>query len=431
MRRKTFIRSLTAASLAMLAGAARADKSVLRFAWWGGSDRHERTLKVIAAFEARHPDVKIKPEYMGFNGYPEKMTMQMVGRTEPDIMQMAWPAIAQFSRQGDGFYDLQRQKHLIDLSQFSDTDLRLCSVNGKLNGLPSSYTARIFLWNKATYARAGLPMPGTWDELFAAGRLLKAKLGERAYAIDGEPYDMLLLAQTYVFQKHGTPYVHPTEPRVAMSPAALLDWVQTYKRLADSGAATPLKFRASLGGPEKPLEQQPDWVVGNWAGNFTWDSALRLRLNTLDRHQELDIGEFLTLPGAKNSGMFGRPTMVLAVSKHTRQPELAARFLNYFLTDPEAARILSVTRGVPAAASAYRTLEEEKLISPLEHKAFLQIKQLRDAGRIDLPSPRFEDARFRRFLREVFELVSYDRISDQEAARRLLEDGNTLLARIK
>jgi oligogalacturonide transport system substrate-binding protein len=101
------------------------------------------------------------------------------------------------------------------------------------------------------------------------------------------------------------------------------------------------------------------------------------------------------------------------------------------LTDPDAARILSVTRGVAAAASAYRVLEDERLIAPLEHKGYLQVKAQRDAGRIDLPSPRFEDARMRRFLREVFELISYDRITDADAAQRLLVDGNALLARMK
>jgi oligogalacturonide transport system substrate-binding protein len=34
-------------------------------------------------------------------------------------------------------------------------------------------------------------------------------------------------------------------------------------------------------------------------------------------------------------------------------------------------------------------------------------------------------------MREVFEQVAYAKITDQEAAARLLEEGNTLLNRIK
>lgn len=408
-----------------------AEPVTLRFLWWGGGDRHQRTLKAISAFEARHPGVRIKAEYMGSTGYLEKLTMQMVGGTEPDIMQINWAWLNMFSRQGSGFLDLGTQRELLALDEFSDQDLRICSVNGRLNGLPVSYTARIFLWNVASFARAGLAVPSTWDELFAAGPAFRRALGERAYPMDGEPYDMLLLAQAFVFQQHGTPYVHPTEPRVAMSPAAVLDWVKTYKRLFSTGVATPVPYRASLGGAEKPLEQQPDWVVGRWAGTYTWDTVLRTRLSTLDTAQKLDVGPFLTWPGAKNSGMFGRPTALFAVSKRTRHPEAAARFLKFMLADPDAAKLLTLTRGVPSAASAYQALERENLLPPLELKAYRQINHQRQAGRIDLPSMRFEDARFRRFLREIFELLGYDRISESDAARRLLEDGNALLARIK
>nr|WP_281375132.1 ABC transporter substrate-binding protein [Aquabacterium terrae] len=388
-------------------------------------------MAAIAAFEARNPGVRIRAEYMGSVGYLEKLTMQMVGGTEPDLMQINWAWLNMFSRHGNGFLDLGTQREALALDEFSDEDLRICTVGGKLNGLPVSYTARIFLWNSASFGRAGLPVPTTWDELFAAGEPFGRALGERAYPIDGEIYDMLLLAQAYVFQQHGSPYVHPSEPRVAMSAAALLDWVKTYKRLFTSRAATPVPYRASLGGAEKPLEQQPDWVVGRWGGTYTWDTVLRSRLSTLDAQQKLDVGPFLTLPGAKNSGMFGRPTALFAISKRTRHPALAARFLNFLLADPGAARLLGLTRGVPSAASAYRVLDEARLLPALELKAYRQIAAQREAGRIDLPSMRFEDARFRRFLREIFELLGYDRISESDAARRLMDDGNALLARIK
>jgi oligogalacturonide transport system substrate-binding protein len=403
---------------------------VLRFSWWGGGARHAATLKAIAAFEARHPDIRIKPEYMGIQGYLEKLTTQIVSGTEPDVMQVDWAWLAMFSRRGDGFYDLQRLKHLIALDQFTPDDLDMGSIAGRLNGLPVSYTARLFVWNKASFERAGLPLPATWDELLAAGPAFAQRLGERAFPMDGETYDALLLTHAYVFQKYGEPYVHANEPRVAMSPQALLEWVRLYRRLVDAHVLTPVPYRASLGGARKALEQQQDWVVGNWAGNYTWDSALPARLATLDAHQQLDIGPFLTLPEAHNSGMFGRPAMLFAVSKKTARPEHAAKFLNFLLTDPEAARLLGLTRGVPAAASAYRVLRDEKRVGPLQLKAYEQIDRARRAGRIARPSPLFEDARFHKFMREVFDLVAYGKIDDEEAARRLLADGNGLLARI-
>jgi oligogalacturonide transport system substrate-binding protein len=405
--------------------------TVLRFAWWGGAGRHEATLKAIALFEQKNPGLKIKAEYMGFNGYLERLTTQIAGGSEPDVMQINWAWLAMFSKRGNGFTDLDKYRDVLGLDQFSDEDVNSGRVAGKLNALPTSYTARVFLWNKASFDRAGLALPKTWDELFAAGPIFKAKLGDQAYPLDGELYDMILLSQAYVQQKYGTPYVDPAEPRVAMSPQAALEWVQTYRRFIDQHVATPLPLRASLGGAEKPTEQQQDWVVGNWAGNFTWDSAIPLRAATLNKQQNLVLGEFPTLPGATVSGMFGRPTVMLAMGRNCKQPELAARFVSFMLTDPEAARILGKTRGVPAARSQLDVLVKANKLPPMELAAHEQIKQQRMAGRVPVPAPLFEHARLHKFMREVFETVAYNKTTDQEAARRLVDEGNALLKRIK
>lgn len=432
MQRRHIVRTAAAAAALLLTSSlALAQDATLRFSWWGGGERHETTLKAIAAFEAKNPGVKIKAEYMGFGGYQERLTTQIAGGQEPDIMQVNWAWLATYSRQGDGFLDLNTYKPVLALKEFSEEEVRMGTVNGKLNGLPPSYTARLFVWNRAALERAGLKMPTTWDELFAAGKTFQAKNGDKAYVIDGELYDMVLLSQTYIHQKHGTPYVDPTAPKVAMSPAALLEWVQTYKRLVDGKTATPLPYRASLGGADKPTEQQSDWVTGNWAGNYTWDSTLRLRASTLDKQQKLDVGDFLTMPGAKNSGVFGRPALLFVASKRTKHPEIAAKFINYMLTDPEAARLMGTTRGIPAADSQYNVLVAEKRIDPIEQKAFQQIKSFKDAGRITLPSPLFESPRVQKFVREVFEQVAYGKLTEQQAATRLQDEGNAMLARLK
>jgi len=424
-------RALLTAALGAPALLRAAEPRVLRFSWWGGAGRHEATLKAIAAFEQREPGLKVKAEYMGFNGYLERLTTQIAGRAEPDVMQINWAWLAMFSKRGNGFTDLNAYKPQLALDQFSAEDIRMGEVAGKLNALPTSFTARVMLWNEAAFRRAGLALPKSWDELFAAGPVFKAKLGERAFPIDGELYDMILLAQAWVQQKHGTPYVDPAAPRVAMSPEAALDWVRIYERLVNEHVATPLPLRASLGGAEKPTEQQPDWVVGNWAGNYTWDSVIALRGSTLDKQQKLALGDFPTLPGARDSGMFGRPTVMYAVGRNTRQPELAAKLVNFLLTDAEAARILGRTRGAPAAKAPFEALLSAGKLPPLELQAFRQVQAQREAGRITRPAPLFEHARLNKLMREVFETVAYRKTDAASAAQRLVAEGNALLQRIK
>jgi oligogalacturonide transport system substrate-binding protein len=403
---------------------------VLRFAWWGGSARHAATLKAIALFEAAHPGVKVKAEYMGFNGYLERLTAQIAGGSEPDVMQINWAWLAMFSKRGNGFADLAAHASVLALDQFAPQDLSMGQVAGKLNALPASFTARILLWNQSAFARAGVGLPRTWDELFACGPQFVARLGPDHFPLDGELYDMLLLAQAHVQQFTGAAYVSPAKAQVAMSLAAAKLWVQTYRKLIAQHVATPLKLRASLGGAEKPTEQQLDWTIGRWAGNYTWDSVIALRASTLRRDQALAIGEFPSLPQAASSGIFGRPTLMFAVGRRSKQADLAARLVGFLLTSEAAARVLGRTRGTPAARAPYEQMLRESQWPALERQAYEQIRRQREAGRIELPNPLFEHARLHRFMREVFETVAYEKTTDDAAAQRLVDEGNALLRRI-
>jgi oligogalacturonide transport system substrate-binding protein len=403
---------------------------VLRFAWWGGSSRHQATLAALRLFEARTPDVRVKAEYMGFNGYLERLTTQIAGRSEPDLMQINWAWLAMFSKRGNGFADLNLHQKQLGLDQFSADDIAYGQVQGKLNALPTSFSARVMLWNQSAFQRAGIAIPRTWDQLFASGRAFRKSHGEGAFPLDGELYDMMLLSQTYVQQLHGTPYVDPLSRRIAMSEQAALDWVKTYRRLVDEQVCTPLPLRASLGGAEKPTEQQPDWVVGRWAGNYTWDSLIGLRASTLKPTEQLVLGDFPTLPNAQDSGLFGRPTVMYAVGRSSEQAELAARLMNFLLCDPEAAKLLGRTRGLPSAKSALAVLKAQGGLPPLELAAHDQIRAQREAGRLRRPAPLFEHARFLKFMREVFETIAYAKTTEIDAARRLVREGNALLQRL-
>ena len=436
MKRRGLIQGLGAAAACVaLPAIAQPASRVLRFAWWGGAGRHGATLAAVRLFEQKNPGLKIKAEYMGFNGYLERLTTQVAGGSEPDVMQINWAWLAMFSKRGTGFTDLAPLLGPAVREQLPEAELETGRVAGRLNALPVSYSARVMLWNEASFQRVGLALPRTWDELFAAGPVFRKALGDGAFPLDGELYDMILLAQAWVQQKHGTPFIAPASAagpsHVSMNEAAALDWVRTYQRLVNEHVATPLPLRASLGGAEKPTEQQPDWVNGRWAGNYTWDSAIPLRASTLNAPQRLALGDFPTLPGARGSGMFGRPTLMYAVGRHCKQPELAARFVEYLLTDLDAARLLGRTRGLPGARAPFEQLRQEGKLPALELQAHQQIQAQRDAGRLPLPGPLFEHPRMLKFMREVFETVAYNKTTAIAAARRLLKDGAALLNRIR
>jgi len=426
MKLKTMLTCLAVAS-GVLASASWAEDTVLRFSWWGGKARHEATMKAIKLFEERNPGVKIKAEYGGFSGYQKKLTENIEAGAEADVMQINWAWIANFSRQGTGFYDMYQQKQHLKLDEFLNQSYKSGLVWGKLNALPVSSTARIFLWQKSTFDKAGVPLPKTWDDLFAAGRAFQQKLGDDYYLMDGDLYDSILMSHAYIYQKTGKPYIYPNQAKVALTVEEAQDWIALHKRLAAEHVIVPLPKRVAAGTGGRPTEQQADWISGKWAGNYAWDSTLRLRMSTAPRSTKFEVGPFITMPGAKNSGYFGRPSMMFAVSKNTKAPAMAVRFVNFLLTDRDAAAVLGSERGMPISKTGAELVQKTSMLSNAEIQGYAQVK----GAKIDNPSPYFEHPRIQSFMREVFEAVAYGRIGDREAAEKLVNEGNVILRKVR
>lgn len=401
------------------------EEKVLRFSWWGSGDRHEATLRAIHLFESQNPGVKIKTDYSAYSAYAAKFSKQMASGTEPDVMQINWAWLSQYSKNGTGFYDLNSSS-AIKKDQFINESWKSGLVNDRLNALPVSYTARVFLWNKTTWDKAGLALPRTWDEFFAAGKIFETKLGQSSNPIDVGVYDRAMVAMAYITQKTGKQWIDPVQPRVALSEEEALEWIRCFNLMATSHVSPVRQVRLGAGGVSaQPSELVPEWVDGRYAGTYAWDTSFKARTST-PVGMTFEVGDFLSMPGAKHSGYFGRPSMMLAVSKNSKEPELAAKFVNWMLTDPEAIEILGSTRGAPTSKAQLDVLIKKNVFTQLELKALKQLQSVK----IDLPNPLLEHQTMQKWIRDVFDQVSTGAISETVAAKMLVTDTNAVLLKL-
>lgn len=144
-------------------------------------------------------------------------------------MQTNWNWLPIFSKNGDGFYDLNKQKRVIDLTQFEQKELNNTTVDGKLNGIPISVTARVFYFNTDTWSKAGLEYPKTWDELLNAGKVFKEKLGNQYFPVILEHQDTLALLNSYMVQKYGIPAIDVKTQKFAYNDVQWADFFGMYK----------------------------------------------------------------------------------------------------------------------------------------------------------------------------------------------------------
>lgn len=415
-------------AVCLFSGAALSgEKTILRMSWWGGNDRHEATLAALRAFEAANPDIEIKAEYMGWNGYLERLTTQIGAGSEADVMQIDWAWLAMFSKNGDGFYDIYQLKDSIDLAEFDQQWLDSGTVKGKLNALPVSFTALIVMWNETTWAKSGLEYPKTWEEFVAVGKPFHEKLGDKYYPFDMNWNEIVYLTHAYIFQKTGKQFIWPDKPEVALTKEELMDWLGYYKRLVDSGTLMSLQNRTAIGGDsERQSQECKEFIDGEWAGTSTFDSAIANRLGTMREDQKFVIGDFLTEPDAKSSGRVGRPSMLFAVSKNSKNPELAAKLIEFLLASKEGTSILKSTRGAFVTKTGYQTLVDMNLITEINQAAINQIRQTQ----CHTPNPYFEHARTKELMRTAFEGVGYGKLTLEEGADMLLKDGNRIVKRL-
>lgn len=393
----------------------------LRFAWWGAANRHEQMLKAIRLFEQQNPGVRIRPEYMTFGAYLDRLSAQMVVGKEPDLMLLNWSWLSLLSPSGENFYDLYKIRKLLKLEEYPKESYKAGLVHGKLNGLNLGQNGRVFLWQKNTFEKAGIAIPRNWDELLTAGRTFEKKLGKDFYPLQLGPHDVFLLSHVYLMQRTGKPYIYPDQAKVALTEEDALEWVRFYQRLLTNHVT---KFITQKN-DEVLGEFNPAWIAGSHAGLYTWLNLISPRVATLPKTVKTEVGSFITMPGAKNSGMFSRPTAMLAVSKHSQYPEIAAKLATFLLTDAAAVKLMYPSFVFSQTQTGYSAIKDR--VSVQEQRAFEQINSLSS----EYPSPLFEHPQLQAFVQDVFESVMLGQIEEKEAARSLVQEGNKLLRTLR
>ena len=403
--KKTVLTAALAAST--IAGAAQAAE--LRMSWWGGDSRHQATQAALEVCGAKYGHV-IKPEFTGWSGHYEKLTTQIAGGTEADIMQVNWPWLSIYSADGTGLADLSTLSDIIDLSSWDADQIEAGSMAGKLNGLPISTTGRLFVFNKSTYEKAGLDVPNTWEELIAAGPVFREKLGEDYYPFEAAKLDAALVMVIYGTQKTGKALIDPETNELAWTKEELTDAVSFYKTLVDNHVIIPWQDVAAAGNVK--LHENPNWASGTIAGTYQWDSTYFKITGPLEEGQEVVYHGLLSQDGQKTPGIYRKASMVFSISENSPNKEAAAQIVNCLVNEEEGVAALGSTRGVPASKAARAQLLASDAIKDVQIEA--QAKVINAEGPAIHPMMEFPTVRAA--LEDNLELFAYGEVDAATAA---------------
>lgn len=391
------------------------DDVALRFSWWGGDARHEATIAAINLYVERNPHVRVEKEYSGFDGYFQRLAVQLAGGTAPDIIQVDAGTLTEYAPQSDFFVDLNEHLNLIDVSGFDQELLYdFGYFEGRLIALPTGLNGISFLVNQQVLDEAGVEFPEqiTWEDIITQGRKVNEHNPDN-FMINMDRGVVYFVTRIYLYQLSGS-FLVTDDLEIAFTREELLEAFNFTLRMYDENIIIPLEESLLFQGSPQDV---PGWNNNRFGGWFNWASTATLQ----------DWGEYaVALPypvmeNARQTANFVRPAQMLTIPLTSDNIEAAVSFMDFFFNDPDAAMLLTDTRAIPPVTSNRDLLSEMGLISQI----VVDSVNLALANVGPIENDASNNSQIEGIFESVFERLVFRQISPEDAVEEtfmLMED---------
>ena len=377
----------------------------ISFSWWGNDIRHQYTMEAVEEFQNNNPKISVKSIYGSWNGYDKRMHIYMKSRMEPDVMQINYAWLQEYSADGTGFYDLTELKEYIDFSNFEEEELEYGMMNGKLNGIPIAFNTQTLFHNKSLYDSYNLELPKTWEDLFKIAEVMGK---DGIYPLGMEKKSLFFLLLAYLEQTTDAA-VLDTEGNLVLTKENIQIMLKFYKRLIDEKVIMPVSSFERNAFTSQKIAGAVAWISD--ASNYCTPLA--------KTGAEVVVGEYLREPDAERLGWYIKPATLYAISRDTSQPKEAAMLLNFLLNSREMAVRQGTEKGIPISDAAYQVLEEEEMMNGYENSANNNMQESQNEMKLMMPI--LENENILNAFKEEADYYLYDRESLEQVAEAIVK----------
>jgi multiple sugar transport system substrate-binding protein len=327
----------------------------VRIYWWGGDLRQTMTQEALDLFTAQNAEVTVEPEYSEWTGYWDKLATQTAGGDMPDLLQMDESYIDSYGARG-ALLDLETLTDVLDLSAMDAKVLDTGRLaDGTLVGAPLGIGIFSVGVNLDLLESAGIEAPDdtawTWEDLReTAAAVSEWGADQGVTGLDGFGQGA---AELGAWARQSGQQLFPREDESLIDLEAITAFLEYAKSLIDEGAAP---------GVDAQIE---DTGAGVEQGRFgTGRSAFHFQFHTQVQTFQSASGAAMTLLRlpARTSGdhqMVNKASMYWSIAATSDVAESAGTLMGYLLTDPEAAKVLRIERGVTAFPEVQSAIEGE------------------------------------------------------------------------
>jgi multiple sugar transport system substrate-binding protein len=326
-------------------GASGDEAVVLRLAWWGDEPRHNMYNDLADMYEELNPGVTIEREFAGWDPYWEKLATQVAGGNAPDIIHTHPNYLYDYANRG-ALLDLTPliESGQIDLSKWPAGIIDTGKIDAEIYMLTLGNSSVGMHYNPALFEEAGVAEPEfdwTWSEWMDTVVVLQAGLGEDRYAMsdsgsDARGFRVFLRQRNKLFFEGD---------ELGFEPEDLRDYWQMWEDLRAAGTLPP----PALTQETQSLAHADSMLVkGTVAIQVGSGNQHKLYQDYVDHQLGL-----VPFPHSDNpDDPFGYTVdgAYISISATSDKVDESAAFLNWFLNDPEVARIYNAEHGPPGNA---------------------------------------------------------------------------------
>jgi raffinose/stachyose/melibiose transport system substrate-binding protein len=320
---------------------------------WGTTGTGATFGQVVKNFEAKYPNVTVDRQTTDYNSYQQTVNLKLNSPTPPDVMML------ETSGYGQGFYGAVSANKVQPLDSYakaygwadrvgSDASLNVFRMDpgqhylwgaGNLYGVPEQNAIIGVFYNKSLLKKAGFDSPPTTFADFE-----KTLAGAKAHGVTGIEESSTFIhtemalwgafansagqVNDWVYGASGT-FADPANLKAAQT---MRDWnAKGYFESGAVGTSDNDAAAAFLGG-KAMYYIEGSWMAGGVEGSLKAD------------------GGWFAMPSVSGSSpVGGGPTTPLVIPAGSKHKDVAAEFLNFFLSQEQTDFLFKNGWGLPGA----------------------------------------------------------------------------------
>ena len=412
-------------------GKSSGDANHLVITWWGNQQRNDRTNKINDMFEQQNEGVTVDGQFSEMSDYFQKLSTSAAGGNLPDVMQTGLGYLDQYEQNGL----LLNLKPYIDdgTIDVSDVDPNIIESvtrdDGAVYAITNAMAAPALIYNKTLLDSAGITVPErpTVAEFLDICRQVYAKTGVKTNFRYYEYGELL----EYFVKKDGTKLYDVKNNKLGVdSPEELEQYFDVYETGIKEGWHVAPEVFADL--KAGSVEQDP-LVYGTDPARRSWCTFKYTSQFGAYQTQANNNGDKLGLAtwpsdNVKNSN-YVYPSQFWTVAKTSKNPKLAAQWINFYTNNVEANKVLLTDRGIPISSKVASAIESDLSDSDKEAVAFINDVVKPESSPNSLQTPAAATDVNTKVLLPIEESLLYGKIDAKTAAQQYFEQANEYLAK--